>query len=43
MPNSSGILDSECSNKHAAESVRKLMFLERLSEEIDDALERSEA
>jgi molecular chaperone HscB len=36
-------LDSENSDAHAADSVRKLMFLERLSDEIGDALERSEA
>jgi molecular chaperone HscB len=35
-------LDRENSPAHAAESVRKLMFLERLSEEISDAQERSE-
>jgi len=36
-------LDLENSHARAADSVRKLMFLERLSEEIRDALERSEA
>jgi molecular chaperone HscB len=36
-------LDSEGDYARAADSVRKLMFLERLREEIDDALERSDA
>lgn len=36
-------LDSEGDYAHAADSVRKLMFLERLREEIGDALERSDA
>ena len=36
-------LDSEGDDAHAADSVRKLMFLERLREEIGDALERSDA
>jgi molecular chaperone HscB len=36
-------LDREMSHAQAAVSVRKLMFLERLSEEIRDALERAEA
>jgi len=36
-------LDSEGDYAHAVDSVRKLMFLERLREEIGDALERSEA
>ena len=35
-------LDREGSHAHAAGSVRKLMFLERLREEISDALERLE-
>jgi molecular chaperone HscB len=36
-------LDREVDYAHAADSVRRLMFLERLREEISDALERSEA
>jgi molecular chaperone HscB len=36
-------LDREGDCAHAAESVRKLMFLERLREEIGDALERADA
>ena len=36
-------LDSEGDYALAAESVRKLMFLERLREEIGDALERADA
>jgi molecular chaperone HscB len=36
-------LDSEGDFAHAADSVRKLMFLERLREEIGDALERADA
>ncbi len=36
-------LDSDGDYALAAESVRKLMFLERLREEIGDALERSDA
>ena len=36
-------LDSEGNYALAAESVRKLMFLERLREELGDALERSDA
>lgn len=36
-------LDKESDYARAADSVRKLMFLERLREEIGDALERSEA
>ena len=36
-------LDADDDYTHAAESVRKLMFLERLRQEISDALERSEA
>jgi molecular chaperone HscB len=36
-------LDSDGDYALAAESVRKLMFLERLHEEIGDALERSDA
>jgi molecular chaperone HscB len=36
-------LDGEGDYVHAADSVRKLMFLERLREEIGDALERSDA
>ena len=36
-------LDKESDHAHAADSVRKLMFFERLREEISDALERSEA
>jgi molecular chaperone HscB len=36
-------LDRESDYAHAADAVRKLMFLERLREEISDALERSEA
>lgn len=36
-------LDREGDYAHAADRVRKLMFLERLREEIGDALERSEA
>jgi molecular chaperone HscB len=36
-------LDSERDYVCAADSVRKLMFLERLREEIGDALERSDA
>jgi molecular chaperone HscB len=36
-------LDGEGDYAHAAEAVRKLMFLERLREEIGDALERSDA
>jgi molecular chaperone HscB len=37
------LLDAEGDYAHAADSVRKLMFLERLHQEIHDALERSEA
>lgn len=36
-------LDGERDYPRAADAVRKLMFLERLREEISDALERSEA
>jgi len=36
-------LDNESDYPRAADSVRKLMFLERLREEIGDAMERSEA
>jgi molecular chaperone HscB len=36
-------LDSEGDYAHAADSLRKLMFLDRLREEIGNALERSEA
>ena len=36
-------LDRDGDYAHAADSVRKLMFLERLAEEIGDALERTEA
>jgi molecular chaperone HscB len=36
-------LDRDGDYAHAADSVRKLMFFERLREEISDALERSEA
>lgn len=36
-------LDAEGDYAHAADSVRKLMFLERLREEIGDALERTDA
>ena len=36
-------LDGEGDYALAAGSVRKLMFLERLREEIDDALERADA
>ncbi len=36
-------LDSEGDVAHAADSVRRLMFLERLREEIGDALERADA
>jgi len=36
-------LDREGDYAHAADSVRKLMFLERLRDEIGDALERLEA
>lgn len=36
-------LDNESDYARAADSVRKLMFLERLREEIGDAMERSEA
>jgi molecular chaperone HscB len=36
-------LDGEEDRAHAADSVRKLMFFERLREEINAALERSEA
>lgn len=36
-------LDRDGNYAHAADSVRKLMFLERLREEIGDALERADA
>ena len=36
-------LDSERDYAHAADAVRRLMFLERLREEIGDALERLDA